>query len=49
MYKLVASYKGGNHEYLDTAHSLEYAKYLKEQYLLAFGKDWSVVFYNIED
>lgn len=49
MYKIVASYKGGEFEEVDTAETLSLARTLLAEYRMAFTSDFSVIFYNTKD
>ena len=48
-YKIVASYKGGSYEEIDIAKTREDVKYLVSEYKMAYGNDWKIIYYNIED
>jgi len=49
MYKIVASYKEGNFEKIDTASNEQEAKNLTNKYRASFGNSWRVIYYNTED
>lgn len=49
MYKIVGSYKGGCFEEIDTATTENQATYLLEEYRLAYGDDWIINYYKIDE
>ena len=49
MYKIIGSYRGGAFEEVDTAGTLSAARTLLAEYRLAYGPNWSLIFYNTEE
>tara|TARA_R110000744_G_scaffold134922_1_gene244196 strand:- start:4441 stop:4587 length:147 start_codon:yes stop_codon:yes gene_type:complete len=48
MFKIVGSYKQGAFEEIDFAPNQEAAELLKREYLSAYGRDWTIVYYRID-
>lgn len=49
MYKIVGRYNGGHFEELDMATTKNEAKYLTEEYRLAYGCNWTITYYLVEE
>jgi len=49
MYKIVGSYNGSPYEEIDIVETLSYAKYIVKEYRMAYGNQWRINYYNIED
>jgi len=48
-YKIVGSYKAGDYEEIDIAHGEENKEYLVSQYRLAYGTNWHIAAYRIDE
>lgn len=48
-YKIVAKYKNGKFEQIDTASTRQEGIFLMEGYRKAYKDGWTIVMYNIED
>ena len=48
-YKIVGSYKAGDYEEIDIAHGEENKENLVSEYRLAYGINWHIVAYRIDE
>jgi len=47
MYKILGKYKSGSFEQIDSCYTLKDAKFLVEEYKMAYDKDWEIIFYRV--
>ena len=48
-FKIVGSYNGGNYEEIDIAYGNDNRQYLLEEYRMAYGTNWHIAAYRIDE